>query len=224
LAQIAKAINEAHQHAVEARLGTGFGSTYIGYNRRRVNPDGTVTMVWRNETKVPTAPVDPTVSVLRLDTVDGRPLAVLVNYACHPVVFGADNLQYSADFPAVVAQVVEQAFSARPLCFFLQGAPGDINPYYATTPLEQDAAKRREWTGQRLGEEAARVAKAIQTETIPDASLDLAEDLLTFNLRWSPEKFRQALLEAYRTKILETFAPRIGQEFQLPVTTVLVNK
>src|SRR5439155_25525 len=104
----------------------------------RVNPDGTVTMFWSNPTKVPTAPVDRIVSVLRVDSEDGTPLAILVNYACHPVIFGADNLQYSADYPGVMTQTVEKAFDGKPLCMFLQGAPGDINVYNATTPLEQD--------------------------------------------------------------------------------------
>ena len=88
-------------------------------------------MSWfeRNLTQVPTTPVDGTVSVLRVDSTDGQPLAILVNYACHPVVFGSDNLQYSADFPAAMARTVEGAFAGKPLCFFLQGAPGDINPF-----------------------------------------------------------------------------------------------
>lgn len=59
---------------------------------------------------------------------------ILVNYACHPVVIGVDNLRYSADYPGVMTQVVEKTFGGGPLCFFLQGAPGDINPLYAVTP------------------------------------------------------------------------------------------
>src|SRR5438128_1307914 len=128
----------------------------------------------------PASLVDATVSVLRVDTADGKPLAVLVNYACHPVVFGADNLEYSADFPGVMTATVEsqleQAGGTKPLCFFLQGAPGDINPYYATIPRQEDTVKWRDWTGQRLGEEAARVAKSIRTEPVADPSLQFVED------------------------------------------------
>ena len=116
--KIAGAIEEAKRGAVEARVGTGYGVAYIGHNRRRVNPDGTVTMLWRNETRVPTTPVDATVSVLRLDATDGEPIAVLVNYACHPVVFGPDNLQYSADFPSAMRETVERAFGGKPVSFF----------------------------------------------------------------------------------------------------------
>jgi hypothetical protein len=36
LAKIGRAIDEAHQHAVEARIGTGYGSVLIGHNRLRL--------------------------------------------------------------------------------------------------------------------------------------------------------------------------------------------
>jgi len=234
--KIGKAIEDAHARAVEARLGIGYGETYIGYNRRRLNPDGTVTMFWRNQTHVPTAPVDPTVSVLRVDTSDGNPLAVLVNYSCHPVVFGPDNLQFSADFPGVMTKTVEQAFGATdlkdkgpryatpPLCFFLQGAPGDINVYDATTPLKEDAVGKRDWSGRHLGEEAARVAKTIKTEAAAEPSLEFVEDSLPFHLRWNLEKLQQGLVTAFGADFLKTFAPRIRADWDLPVATLLINK
>jgi len=223
--KIGKAIDDAHARAVEVRLGIGYGETYIGYNRRRLNPGGTVTMFWRNQTHVPTAPVDPTVSVLRVDTSDGNPLAVLVNYACHPVVFGPDNLQFSADFPGVMTKTVEQAFGPHPpLCFFLQGAPGDINVYDATTPLKEDAVGKRDWSGRHLGEEAARVAKTIKTEAAAEPSLELVEDSLPFHLRWNLERFQQGLVTTFGADFLKTFAPRIRADWDLPVATLLINK
>ena len=78
-------------HLAEARIGAGTGIAYIGHNRLRVTAEGKVSWFERNPTQIPTAPVDPTVTVVRVDTVDRQPLAIVVNYACHPVVFGADN-------------------------------------------------------------------------------------------------------------------------------------
>jgi hypothetical protein len=46
------------------------------------------------------------------------------------------------------------------MSFFLRGALGDINPYFAVTPLEQDASGRGDWTGERLGHGAARVTSS----------------------------------------------------------------
>jgi neutral ceramidase len=224
LDKIAKAIQEAHEHVVTAQLGTGHGTCYIGHNRLRVNPDGTVTWFERNTTMIPTSPIDPTVSVLRVDTSEGKPLAILVNYACHPVVFGSDNLKYSADYPAVMANTIEQAFGGQPICMFLQGGDGDINPYYAVTPIEEDAVGRRNWTGERLGREAARVAESIHSQPAPDASLDFAEDPLTFHLRWKLENFRDALRAAFGPQMFAIYAPLLQEEMQLPVATLLINK
>jgi hypothetical protein len=224
LQKVGRAIGDAHRHAVEARIGTGYGSVLIGHNRLRLEADGTVTWFERNNTMVPTSPVDPTVSVLRVDGADGTPLAVLVNYACHPVVFGSDNLQYSADYPGVAMKAVERELGGQPLAIFLQGGDGDINPYYAVHPLDQDAVKMRDWTGERLGREAARVARAIQTESTPDATLEFAEDTLDFPLRWSRESFRRALRESWGPKALAAFERRDALGLHAPVATVLLNK
>jgi len=224
LEKVAKAINDAHQGAVEARVGPGYGSVLIGHNRLRLEPDGAITWFERNNTMVPSSPVDPTVSVLRVDSSDGKPLAILVNYACHPVVFGSDHLQYSADFPAVMIRTVEQAFDGQALAMFLQGGDGDINPYFAVHPLDQDAVMMRDWTGERLGREAVRVAKNIQTEASPDASLDVAEDWLEFRLRWHPERFREALLKSWGPRAAEAFDRQKARGFRAPVATVLLNK
>jgi hypothetical protein len=233
LDRIAKGVEEARQREVEAQLGTGFGSVYIGHNRRRVNPDGTVTMFWQNPNKVPTSPLDPTVSVLRVDTTDGKPLAILVNYACHPVVFGPDNLEYSADYVGVMARTVEQsvgdATGGRPLCLFLQGGDGDINPYYEGTPRSAGGIEKRDWTGEQLGAEAARVAKTIHTEPVQAPSLQFAEDTLTFAVRWDAQKFRHGMLATYGPKVYEDHAELLNsdsppRELALAVTTILLNR
>jgi hypothetical protein len=229
LEKIERALGEAEHGAVEARLGTGYGAAYIGHNRLREQPNGRFGWFMVNPTLVPTAPVDPTVSILRIDDAAGKPLAILVNYACHPVIFGPDNRQYSADWPGVMDATVERAFAsegsgAAPICFFLQGGDGDINPFFAVTPLEQNAVGRRDWTGQHLGEEAARVAKKIVTKPEPEASLQFTEDLLDMHLRWNPEKSRAAILTSRGQDAAENFDLHHKDPLRLPVATLLINK
>ena len=229
LEKIEHALGEAEHGAVEARLGTGYGVAYIGHNRLREQPDGRFGWFMVNPTMVPTAPVDPTVSILRIDNASGKPIAILVNYACHPVIFGPDNLQYSADWPGVMDATVERAFAsdgpgAGPLCFFLQGGDGDINPFFAVTPLEQNAIGRRDWTGNRLGVEAARVAKEIVTKPEPDATLQFTEDLLDTRLRWNADKFRAAVLTSWGQEAAESFDRHRSEPLRLPVATLLLNK
>jgi neutral/alkaline ceramidase-like enzyme len=227
--KILAAVEDASHHLVEARIGTGRGEVYIGYNRRLVQPDGSVKMLWTNPHKQPTAPLDPTVLVMRIDDAEGKPLAVLVNYACHPVVFGSDNLNYSTDFVGVMRDTVERAFDQKPLCLFLQGADGDINPYYATTPLSDDAAGKRDWTGRQLADEAVRVAKQVHTDAAPDATIDFADDVMNFELRWPAKAFREGLLKTYGPHVFEDHADRLADDpppdrLELHVTTVLLNK
>src|SRR6266567_4752330 len=223
LEKIAQAVAEARKNLTAVQIGVGYGVAFIGHNRLRVNSDGSVSWFERNLTEIPTAPVDGTVSVLRIDRTDGQPLAILVNYACHPVIFGSDNLQYSADFPGAMTRTVEQAFAGKPLCFFLQGAPGDINPYYAVTPKEQAAIEMRDRTGGILGNEAVRIAKEIHTHADPRPELQFAEDILTAHLRWDSNKWREAMFAVFGANGSEPFAPQLDA-IRLPVTTVLINK
>ena len=224
LEKIDKAIQEASKSMQGARIGTGTGSVYVAHNRLRTNPDGSVTWFERNLTHLPTSPVDPTVSVIRVDRADGTPLAVLTNYACHPVVFGPDNLRYSADFPALMNSTVEHEVAGGVLSFFLQEAPGDLNPYNAVTPLEQDANRWRDWTGETLGREAARVAKQIHTEVNDHPSIDFREETMNVRLRWNQEKFRAALLKFMGPKAADEYGTEIKPEFPIALTTVLINR
>src|SRR5208337_2956067 len=160
---IERAIKDAVEHAVPVRMGVGYGAAYIGYNRRHVDPDGSVSMLWSNTTQTPTYPVDPLVAVLRIDRMDSEPLAILVNYAAHPVTFGSDALSYSADFPGAMCKVVEHAFGDKPLAFFVQGAAGDINVFDAGTPINLDVIGRKDWAGETLGKAAVNTAQQIQT-------------------------------------------------------------
>jgi len=224
LKRIEGAIHDAVEHAVPARMGVGYGAAYIGYNRRHVDADGTVSMVWSNATQAPTYPVDPLVAVLRIDQMNGEPLAILVNYAAHPVTFGSDDLRYSADFPGVMCKVVERAFGGKPLAFFVQGAAGDINVFDAGTPINLDVIGRRDWAGETLGKAAAGTAQQIQTVADPDPAIEFADDSVALKLRWDAEKFRKEILRELGPEAFQIFASPIEENMELPVTTALIDR
>lgn len=226
--KIEAAISEAAGRLQEARIGSGRGEVYIGYNRRQVHGNATVTMLWTNPEKQPTFPIDPAVLVLRIDDREGKPLAILVNYACHPVVLGPDNLQYSADYVGTMASTVERSFGGAPLCLFLQGGDGDINPYYATTALSDDAIGKRNWTGKQIGDEVVRVTREIKTDAPGDPAIDFADDVMSFPLRWNSKAFRAGLLQSYGPRVFEDHADLLVHDpppdhLDLRVTTVLLN-
>lgn len=224
LSKIAEAVDSACRHLVPVRVGAGYGIAYVGYNRLQTKLDGTGKFIGRDPTQIVSSPIDPTVAILRVDTEDGQPLAILVNYACHPVVFGAENLRYSADFPAAVARTVNEAFPSHPICFFLQGAPGDIDPYYANTALQQDPDRWRNWTGKRVGDEAVRVAKTIETKAEANGSLDFADDTLTVEPRWDPAKFEESYKHVFNAKQFPDYYPHLDSKIALRTSTLLINK
>lgn len=217
------AIRQAASHLIPVQIGNAWGQTFIGFNRRFTDLDGTVQMFWRNEPKVSsTFPVDPTVGVIRLDRRDGTPLAILVNYACHPVVFGPDNLQYSADYPGEMRRIIEREMGHDSMAFFLQGAPGDINPYYDKTPLIEDAVGVMKQTGRKLAEEAVRVAGSIKTRPEENARIETKTVALDVANRWDTTKLEAEFRERYHTTsgILKRL---LVPEMRAPVTTLLLN-
>lgn len=69
---------------------------------------------------------DETVVVVRATGADGRTLATMVNYACHPTTLAWQNTLISPDYPGALREVVEQATGVP--CLFLQGASGELGP------------------------------------------------------------------------------------------------
>ena len=221
---IAAGLEQAWKARRDARLGIGLGSVLIGHNRLFYMSNGTGKMLWRNETRLPTAPVDPTVMVIRLEAMDGSPIAILVNYACHPVVLGPENLDYSADYPGEMARNVEAAAPGT-ICLFVQGGAGDINPYYDKTPLADDAVGLMRSTGQALAKEVLRVLPTIRAKALPDAELLLSREILEVPARWNQQKMLSGVdaqkLSADARMRLEraTRGP-----YQAPVTTMLLGR
>lgn len=75
----------------------------------------------------PGGPVDPQVTVLAIQGIDGLPIATVLNFAAHPTLLSSKNLLFSADFPGVACRLLEQR---RPgtVALFTNGAAGDLRP------------------------------------------------------------------------------------------------
>jgi neutral ceramidase len=69
---------------------------------------------------------DQQVIVLRIDDLNGKPIAVLYNYGCHPTVMGASNLLISADYPGAVRKAVNGIFPDT-VIHFTNGSAGDVS-------------------------------------------------------------------------------------------------
>jgi hypothetical protein len=149
---------EADGQLQPARIGCGWGESTIGVYRRETRNGRDVLG------EVPDHPIDPSVGVIRVDHLDGNPIAVAFRHSCHPVTMGPRSAVASSDYPGVARSVVENDVGG--LALFLQGGGGNINPR-AGMGFEVDCRDTKERVGLELGGEVLRVAAAIRTNTKP---------------------------------------------------------
>ena len=146
---------EANQSLQEARIGAGWGESHIGVYRRETGPDGKDVLG-----EVPGAPIDPAVGVIRVDDLEGGPIAVQFSYGCHPVTVGPRSMVASSDYPGAAREVLEKELGGTAL--FLQGCGGNINPAVGIG-YEVDCRQNKNRAGRMLGGEALQVAASLRT-------------------------------------------------------------
>lgn len=129
-----QAVKAASQNMVPVRIGASVGhEDRIMENRRLKLKSGREVDV-RHAYSLPpddevaeVGPVDPQIGILRLDRLDGRTLAVVYNFACHPIQ-GVPSGANTADVTGFASKVIEDNLSEGTIALFLQGCGGDINP------------------------------------------------------------------------------------------------
>ncbi len=100
--------------------------------------------------------------VVRIDDLDGKPIATVFRYSCHPVTMGARSAVVSSDFPGAAREVIERSLGG--LALFLQGTAGNINPRVGIG-FEIDCRDTKNRVGLELGGEVLKVAAGIRTNT-----------------------------------------------------------
>lgn len=161
-----QAVKEAWQKLVPVQVGAGAGhEDRIMENRRLKLKDGREADV-RHAYSLPpdeevagVGPIDPEIGVLRLDRADGQTVAVVYNFACHPIM-GVPNGSNTADITGFASQVIEDNLSDGAVALFLQGCGGDINPVmYKDVDIPRDA----EPLGNMLGLSTLKALKKIRS-------------------------------------------------------------
>ncbi|MEI6500168.1 MAG: hypothetical protein WCP21_03975, partial [Armatimonadota bacterium] len=126
------AVRRAAADLVPVQVGAGAGhEDRFAINRTLRLKDGTGWTI-RHANPCPPddavaglGPLDPEIGLLRVDRADGTPLAVVYNYACHPLM-GVNEGGITANYPGVASQGIEETLGEGVLALFLQGAGGDV--------------------------------------------------------------------------------------------------
>ena len=102
--------------------------TSISFNRRFLMKDGTFKT---NPGKLnpnivrPAGPIDPSLSMVYFESLDKKPVAILVNFALHVAVVGGNN--FSSDFPGVMSNLIGKVKGEEVVTVFTNGTSGNIN-------------------------------------------------------------------------------------------------
>lgn len=121
----------------------------------------------------PSGPIDDAVQVVRIDKADGKPLAVMVHYACHGTSLGGRNSKLSGEWMGRMQEYVEKQFPGVG-AIYLQGAAGDINPrVVGGLDGYQDNIETTWALGEEVGREVARTYGSLSPEPLPSPRLQI---------------------------------------------------
>lgn len=204
---VIQAVKDAATRLEPVLTGCGSGTeNRISENRRLKLTDGSEADMRRAYAMPPdrqiaaVAPIDPQIGLLRIDRADGRPLAILYNFACHPIQ-NPPGKGSSADYPGFASALIEEALGSGALALFVQGCGGDINPVrYKEIHSPADA----EPLGNLLGLSVLRAWRQIPVQ--PDGELKMLREILPLP-RADDYAKRIAAIEEKRNQIVGSLRP-----------------
>jgi len=146
-----EAVAEALENLQPAKMGIAYGKSYININRNQRyeirHEDGTVSHkveIGNNAEGIS----DKTLSLVRFDTLNDKPIAFLLNHPTHAVVLNLTDkfgglCGISGDFPGFTSSLLEEKYEGS-IAVWTSGAAGDQNPIWMGCwfgPNEKDGAQ-----------------------------------------------------------------------------------
>ncbi len=224
---------EAIGNLTPVKIAAGSGRSRIGMNRRQVRPADTDSPLTFDENDKsqsfgkyktdhpvpihefggvvrlganPEGPIDDSLEVVRIDTLAGKPWAVMIHYPCHGTSLGGRNGKISGEWMGRMQEVVEHQFPGLQ-SIYLQGAAGDINPrVVGGLDGQPDDIKNTRALGEEIAAEACRVYRSLTPATPLDTAVQVeTEDVLL------PRQYRELFDDFKNTAVkVPTTAVRIG--------------
>jgi hypothetical protein len=199
-----KAVENALENMKPAKIGSGTGhEDRITINRTLRLKNGKAWTIRHTNPCPPDdevagiGPIDPEIGIIRIDRMDDTPLAVVYNFACHPL-FGDSAESITANFPGVASRVIEENLGNGTIALFLQGASGDI---IDSTFKNFNQIRGIELLGTFLGLSTLQALRRIETKE--KVELRVIPDKIEFPLRTDiPGRIRSLQME--QTKLLQS--------------------
>lgn len=162
--QIAESVAVAQSRLVPATVASG-AATIDGvcFNRRFLMRDGTVVFnpgVHNPNIVRPVGPVDPTVTSLLIEDLQGNPIALWANLALH-YVGTDDECTISSDYFGFFARCIEEWLGRSCTGMLTNGASGDINNVDVTAAVANSGTHRAKMVARTVAA-AAIQASAMQ--------------------------------------------------------------
>ena len=227
--KIIAAIGKAMNNLFAAKLISGkgpFESAYMAHNRRLVREGGPVLAMWENPDRRPTKPIDPTVGVIRIDDLRGKPRALMVQYACHPVATMSAGM-ISRDFPGAMVDHIEQELGDDCMGMFLQGAQGDLDPYDLHNLKGENRFNIVRMAGISLAKGALKIASTLKETPKTATPIQIKESLLTLAHRNGTNTSNVGILTVVINKDLALVAipgePFISHQIELTSKSPIKN-
>jgi hypothetical protein len=204
---VVQVVREASKNLMPVKVGSGAGiENRISENRRLKMKDGSeVDMrraysMPRDEDVASVGSIDPSIGLLRLDREDGSPLAVLYNFACHPIM-NPPSKGNSADYPGYASKVIEESLGGGAMAFFVQGCCGDINPVrYKEVTRPADA----EPLGTMLGASVLSALRKIEAKS--EGKLNVSNEVISIPRAADYEK-RISMIQSEQVRLLGSLKP-----------------
>ena len=199
---IIDAIREADALAQPARIGVANKDVPLNRNRH---------------TKRRPKPTDPMLAVMRFDDLQGQPIAILVNFAAHPVMTDEQSLKFSADYPGFLQNKIEQQLKTN--CLFMQGASGDLSPNPSKGLREVQAF------GEELAAEVFQLAESVETTVPATPSVQGKVNRLRFKSRtdFGNPLVAFAFQKAFYPELIRCFVEEYKNGIPTELNTVLLN-
>ena len=214
------------------RMAAGEGRSRVAMNRRQVHPADTTSELTFDENDKsqsfgkektdkpvklkefggvvrlganPTGPIDDAVQLVRIDDAAGKPLCVMIHYACHGTSLGGRNSKVSGEWMGRMQAHAEKQIPGLG-AMFVQGAAGDINPRVVGGLDGHPDDIRATWAlGDEIGAEVVRVYRQLEPQPL-DAKIELVTKEIEL-----PRAYRELFKDFHKTVVpAPTTAVRIG--------------